>query len=514
MREPFPAARCAPNSLLPLAVRCLLATALSACGGESASAPPRCTIARPTLSSGRLRADGTRFRDEHGRVVTLRGLNTGTRSKWAPYAPFDFAQPDPGGASYRAALARYLDGAASLGVNVLRVPFSWQGLEPERGRLDEAYLARYDLFLDEAWKRGLRTIVDFHQDVYAENFCGDGFPAWTIDAGGQPLPAPHHDCKDWFLGYSTPEVKRAFDRFWADGGGIQADYVAMWKRMVARHKGRAGVVGFEPINEPSEGSAERALFEPSTLTSFHGKMAMLINAEAPEALVFVDPLGITSALHSTLLLQPPGKNLVYAPHYYQGGTISGGAGNPRLLVPDLTMLKQTGDLWKVPTFVGEWGSGNESGDARDYVTAHLGAFDALELSGTEWEYSLSAERWNLEPLNIALDPQPGDREARFREVAGAWLRPTAVAIAGTPVEVTWDAESFAFTLRYQAASSASDGPEGVTEISLPGAAVPSGKVRALEGACYDDQTPGVLLLRANPSGGEVRLDYGPVLLPR
>ena len=56
---------------------------------------------------------------------------------------------------------------------------------------DEAFLARYDALLDGAWARGMYTIVDFHQDVYAETFCGDGFPAWTIP---DPKPAPHHDC--------------------------------------------------------------------------------------------------------------------------------------------------------------------------------------------------------------------------------------------------------------------------------------------------------------------------------
>jgi len=40
--------------------------------------------------------DGTELIDEHDRVVQLRGVNAGGRSKFAPYAPFEFEDYDGG----------------------------------------------------------------------------------------------------------------------------------------------------------------------------------------------------------------------------------------------------------------------------------------------------------------------------------------------------------------------------------------------------------------------------------
>ena len=471
-----------------------LAAAVGACRGEPVQ-PPRCAIDAPRLASGRLHTDGTRLVDELGRIVYLRGFNAGSRSKWAPYAPFDFTLPDPHGFSYGEQLRRYLDGAVALGANVLRVTFSWQALEPVRGQHDEAYLTRYGALLDAAWARGIRTLVDFHQDVYAENFCGDGFPAWTIDAAGGPPPAPHHDCPRWYEAYSSAPVQASFDRFWSDGGGIQADYVAMWKRVIERFKDHPGVIGFEPINEPHQGSADAAAFEPGPLTAFHGMMAGVVQAAAPEALVFVDPLGLTSTTYTTRLGLPSGPNLVYAPHYYQPATIFGGTGNDKRVAPDLAAIMKPAQGWNVPTFIGEWGAGNEASDAADHVAAQLAAFDELGLSGTQWEYSITSERWNDEPLDVAF---PG---GELRPVAQAWMRPQVRALAGALGEMTWDADTLTFTLRYTPSGAAGDG--AATEIAWPAGAVFAGHVESLEGACHD-ASGGRLLLRATGSG-EVRV---------
>ena len=65
-----------------------------------------------TIQDILYRADGTRFRDSLGRVVVLRGVDAGGRSKFAPFAPFDYAA-----GAYDVALASYMDRAASWGID-------------------------------------------------------------------------------------------------------------------------------------------------------------------------------------------------------------------------------------------------------------------------------------------------------------------------------------------------------------------------------------------------------------
>ena len=248
------------------AITALLAAALAGCHSSSPPTAPSdaadardaadasagdtvCVITPPAPTDWRLVADGTNFRDDLGRIVLLRGVNAGGRSKFAPYVPFDY----PDDAGYATALDAYMDHAASWGIDVMRVPFTWAALEPTQGVDDPDWLSRYDQLLDAAWARKIWTILDFHQDMYSESFCGDGFPGWTIpDAGPY-----EHDCPNWQLEYFNDDgVKTAFDRFWDAGSPVQSAYVSAWDVMVARYKDTPGVLGFEPINEPGWGSGD------------------------------------------------------------------------------------------------------------------------------------------------------------------------------------------------------------------------------------------------------------------
>ena len=274
-----------------VAIPALLISGLAACHSSSpASAVPdtsnatTCTIPAPAPSSWRLVADGTQFRDALGRVVFLRGVDAGGRSKFAPYVPFDY---EDGG--YATALDAYMAHAAMWGIDVMRVPFSWSALEPTQGADDPDWLSRYDQLLTAAWAQGIWTIVDFHQDVYSESFCGDGFPGWTIpDAGPY-----EHDCPGWQLEYyNDVGVQQSFNRFWDAGSPIQSAYLSAWSVMLARYNAMPGVIGFEPINEPGWGSGDEGTFSATTLTAFYSMMIPFMNAAAPASLVFIDPPGV------------------------------------------------------------------------------------------------------------------------------------------------------------------------------------------------------------------------------
>ncbi|MGZ3449786.1 MAG: cellulase family glycosylhydrolase [Polyangiales bacterium] len=466
-------------------------TSLGACHGSSSDPPAApaaatCSIALPAPKDWRLRADGRHLRDGLGRLVLLRGVNAGTRSKWAPYMPFDFTAD-----TFDAALAAFMDRAAAWGLNVLRLPFTWAAVEPTKGMDDETFLKRYDAMVDAAWKRGIRILVDFHQDVYAENFCGDGFPAWTLP-DPSALPAPHHDCTDWGTAYlMNADVKGAFDRFWADGSSVQKDYVALWTRMATRYKDRPGVIGFEPINEPSAGTTETGAFEKTTLRDFYTRMIASLHAIAPDTLVFVDTIGFDGGFASTTLEKPTGDGFVFAPHYYPLARPA-----DDVVHNGLEKWAAVATAWNVPVFVGEFGLAHgdrESPDTYAYITWHYDAFDDQLMSGTQWEYSVSAEDWNAEGMSLA---HPDGTEWKL---AGALVRPYARATAGKDVVTAYDSTVRSFTLAYTPDS------EGVSEITLPTRLAPQGIDMQLAGGCYDASHPGVVLVKSDTGAAKVQL---------
>jgi endoglycosylceramidase len=454
---------------------------LAACGGEADAGrlpeAPRCAIER--IEPGAVAVDGEALRDPAGRRLQLRGVNAGGRSKFAPYAPFDFDD-------YQAELAVYLDRAATWGIDVLRVPFSWNALEPAPGADDEAYLARYDALLDAAWARGLWTIVDFHQDIYAEPLCGDGFPSWTLDAPGPP----RRDCAEWFTRYDDAEVKAAFDAFWADDGGVRSAFVAMWRRMAARHRDRPGVIGYEIINEPHGGSADPAEWAATTLTAFYGELAAVIAEEDPDALVLVDTSGVDGVRGETALGKPAGERIVLAPHSYDPSALFGGdveedvAGRMR-------PWAELGADWGVPVLLGEVGIPAAHPEAAVHLRRHLDAFDALGLHGTWWEYSVSAETWNFEEFSLV--DAGGVESAMVDELA----RPYPRALAGEAAEISYDPDARRFVIEYTASG---DAP---TELAAP----PRwGALRiGAEGACVDERD-GAVLVRAEAETVRVSIE--------
>ena len=467
------------RSVLAVCVALAGATGLPRCDGKPAARV--CTIA-PPQADFRLVADGTVFRDSLGRVVFLRGVDAGGRSKFAPYVPFDF------GSDFDGALAKYMDRAVSWGVDVLRVPFTWAALEPTQGQDDAAWLARYDAILDAAWARGIWTVVDFHQDIYAENFCGDGFPAWTL---ANP-PAPHHDCPQWSLQYFSDDgVRAAFDAFWANTGGVQDAFFAAWDVMIARYKDKPGVLGFEAINEPAAGTADETTFEATTLSDFFAKYAAHARALAPSSLVFVDPAGIAGVNLSTAMVRPPGDGVVFAPHFYPLTVV------PDAMHDDMQKWQAVGAAWNVPVFVGEFGANANLPSTLPLMQANFDALDALGLSGTEWEYSVAVDSWNSEADSLV------DGAGNELPVAQAVIRPFARAVAGGAIATGFDATTGTFTLSYAPSG-------GVTAISLPARAYPSGYDVALEGGCYDATSePGHLLVQADPGAAEVSLTIAP-----
>jgi endoglycosylceramidase len=430
----------------------LLAACAPTKGATDSARPglPTCSIEVPAATA--LHTEGRHVVDGHGRRVMLRGVNTGGRSKFAPYVPFDFSE---GG--FDTALAAYLDRAQAWGFTTLRVPFSWAALEPTEGQDDEAWAQRYDALLDGAAARDMWTIVDFHQDIYGEFFCGDGFPRWTVEDPDED----RHDCADWFLAYlSGDDVAGAFDAFWAEGSPTMTAFESMWDRMAARHADRPGVIGYEIINEPGNGLGDEATWAAETLTPFYTRMAGRIQAVDPDALVFFDSTGIAAVQSRTDLERPDGENLVFAPHSYDPSIFLGGGALDATLVADrLGGWDALGAEWDMPVLVGEFGGNQDREGIAAYSGAHFDAYDAFQGHGTLWEYSDSAEMWNYEDFSV-VDTAGAVRTESVDAVVRAYPR----ALAETSTADTawnWDADTRTLHLTYDGEAG------GITEIVAP-----------------------------------------------
>src|SRR5207245_616626 len=96
---------------------------------------------------------------------------------------------------------------AASGFNGVRLGVLFAGVMPERGVVDQGYLRAVDRVVDLLATRGIRVLLDFHQDLYNEKFQGEGFPAWSVYDDGLP-----HPFNFGFPGnYFTPELTRTFD---------------------------------------------------------------------------------------------------------------------------------------------------------------------------------------------------------------------------------------------------------------------------------------------------------------
>lgn len=213
----------------------LVAATLAGC---SLPAEPKTQASAGTTRFTRV--EGTRFVEPNGKPIVFHGINVVEKSKAKGYVG-DLTADD-----FRT--------IRSWGMNCVRLGIFWDGLEPEPGRIDEAYLERVANLVGWAKAAGLWVLLDMHQDLYSVKY-SDGAPAWaTLDEG-----KPHTKGAVWSDSYYVSDaVQTALDHFWSnspgpDGTGLQDHYARVWRRVADRFKDEPAVVGFDLMNEPFPG---------------------------------------------------------------------------------------------------------------------------------------------------------------------------------------------------------------------------------------------------------------------
>jgi len=405
----------------------------------------------------KIQVSGTKFVDEAGREVVLRGVNAGGRSKLPPFLPFEL-KPD-----FASALEQYADGVAALGFNVVRLLLIYEAAEPSRGSYDEAYLEKYGQMIEAFASRGVYVIVDAHQDLFSRRFCGDGFPDWALPEKYREMPQ-RADCKNWGLRDFSWPVASTLDEFWSNQNGVQDSYVVFFKMLAERYKDNPAVLGFEPINEPFPGNKGRislSFWYEHQLFPLYRRVGDAVHEVDSRYLVFADIFPLENPrLWSGSRPRPKIQNLVFAPHYYDLGTYgiaAGSAAEKKMMAAGLKKQQKQAGFWDAPMLIGEYGISPLSKDAAEYITNLYAEFDARLLSGTFWEASMSPTVWNMENTSV-FNPDRSVRPAAF-----ALDRPYPAAVAGAIQSFNFDLESSRFELWWKEA------PEitAATEIYLP-----------------------------------------------
>ncbi|KAK3346806.1 glycoside hydrolase family 5 protein [Lasiosphaeria hispida] len=147
------------------------------------------------MADFRLTIEDGKFRDIHGRQVTLRGINVAGDAKYPniPEQPSHIAQnffdgdnvkftgrpfPKEDAHLHFSRLKRY-------GYNTIRYVFTWEAIEAAGpGIYDEEWIQHTIDILRAAKEYGFYIFMDPHQDVWSRFSGGSGAPMWTLYAAG------------------------------------------------------------------------------------------------------------------------------------------------------------------------------------------------------------------------------------------------------------------------------------------------------------------------------------------
>ena len=486
----------------------------------------------PNIPSFLSSPGGPYLYDANGRVVLLHGVNV--VYKHAPY----IAYPDPGTPwNFSVKDAEEMQ---SLGFNVVRLGIEWQALEPGSGgpnqtkictpgapgsvtewnqAIAERYLDHVAATVNLLAKYGIYTLLDMHQDVYNENFRGEGAPNWAVCTNNVTIVPKGGR---WSNNYSNPTLQTAVQHFWSNDvvGNLQGNFDLVWKTVAERFKNNRWVVGYDPYNEPF--STETQTASESTFTGqlecfYTGKAhtGYLANGTSPltcppgvpsngviptiqavdhHHLTFVEPdiYWVTGGNVPSQLGPMPFARIVFNFHVYCGDR-SPVTGNPTDLLKCL-QSEETAASEQDVTRLSMSSAYQSSGPA--IFMSEFGATTSVALAGfdTEWA-GLDQLGWIYWAWKYYDDPTGSSAEGLVRPdgsyspIVTVLSRTYPQEVAGDPNSIIFNPFTGAFNMVYAPTLSA----RGVTIIDVAAsqhypngwcAAVKGGRITSLPGAAH------------------------------
>jgi endoglycosylceramidase len=458
--------------------------------------------------TGAVGGTGVWLTDAGGRAVVIHGLNQ--VMKVPPYEPAQDGFGD--------------DDAAFLqanGFNAVRVGVLWAGVEPQPGLYDDAYLDSVAQTVQTLADHGIYALLDFHQDLYNEQFQGEGAPAWAVHDVGLPNPSLGFP---WNY-FGNPAEDHAWDAFWTnvkvDGIGLQQHYANAWAHVAARFRGVANVLGYEVMNEPWPGTLYQTCaipgigcpaFDQNVLTPFYRRVVSAIRTVDPTTTVWVEPNVLFSNFDAEHVASINDPHIGWSFHDYCG-TASIGLGTQECSLLDqgtISAARVYSTLHHVPWLMTEFGATDDLGNLSE-MTALA---DKNRVGWLEWAYS-GNDKTSSSPNGqaLVLDPSQPPTGANVNTAKLAVLaEPYPQAVAGTPT--AWSFTNGVFALTYSTTRVSNPllrFPAGSrTDISTPAIEFPAGyTVSVTGGRVVSPPNATTLTIASNPGATTIKVSVLP-----
>ncbi|WP_053849965.1 cellulase family glycosylhydrolase [Streptomyces sp. NRRL B-24085] len=396
-----------------------------------------------------LTVQNGRFVDGNGREVVLRGYNVSGETKLAENKGLPFASVAD--ARKSATALRALGGG-----NSVRFLLSWAYAEPAKGQVDTTYLANATAQMRAFLDAGIRVYPDFHQDLYSRWlfnqgswYTGDGAPAWAVALGGYPAESCGI-CLLWGQNITqNGAVKAAQYDFWHNRYGLQDAFLATAQKSMAYLKDHlsagefAGVVGFDPYNEPYAGTYDSGqnsrTWERDLLWPFYVRFRARMDAAGwTDKPALVEPNlfwnGNVSKEEGGLLdAGTLGSRYVFNTHFYDQKAISGilmwGNASDGQYVGDFGTVRDRAAAAGTTAVVSEFGhplNGSTAGKAPTVLKAMYQALDS-RVKGANWWSSpagsgpvLSGSQWQWDIYNGRHHELMNDNPDKVKTSGDAW----------------------------------------------------------------------------------------------
>jgi len=169
------------------------------------------------------------------------------------------------------------------GFNAVRLGIMWPGydLGENENEKNDTYINEIERIVNELGESGIYTLLDMHQDLLTEYFCGEGIPDYLIEdlfkhvpeAKTFPAPLssslggkkPERDyCLKWkpfAWFYLSRAANYAFEELYNIDSKISKKLHKFWSKVAEVFKNNTNVLGYEFINEPITGNLYKNPFE-------------------------------------------------------------------------------------------------------------------------------------------------------------------------------------------------------------------------------------------------------------